>query len=112
MLTNAPIKYEYDKPLPVGWATVVDRQVFSRSDHVTVVYDTPKYKGKINWCHNEFYGYLAGSFELNGETLQGSSGFKIHECLKIPEDYCIRIGKDGWDKFLTKEYFEMWLQKP
>ena len=112
MLNNAPIPYEYDKPLPEEWFEEIDRQVYSRSDSVTIIYNAPKYKGKIVWSYNEFYGYLAACFDFNGECLQASNGNKIHKVLNIPEDYCIRIGRDGWDKFLTKEYFEMWLKKP
>ena len=109
-LENAPLKCDY-KELPEGWATVIDRQVLGESTQVVVTYDAPKYKGMITWEYNRHYGYLARCFEHDGLLLQGSDGFKIHEALKIPEDYCIRIGKDGWDKYLTKEYFEMWLQK-
>lgn len=112
MLDNAPIKYEYDKPLPEGWATVLDSQVFSSSWSTTIAYDTPKYKGTIVWCGNNIYGELAGCFDFNGECLQASSGHDLYKYLNIPEDYCIRTGKDGWMKLLTRPYFEMWLKKP
>ena len=109
MLNNTPIEYKYMK-MPEGYATVTNTQDFSRSDSITVTYNTPKYKGEINWCHNEFYGYLATRFDFEGKVLHGCNGEKIHVVLGIPEDYCKRIGFEGYDKFITKEYFEMWLQ--
>ena len=109
MLTNAPIEYKYNK-LPDGWSKVTDHQIYSHSDSTTVIYRTPKYSGKINWCWNEIYGSLAQNFEINGERLYACNGECLFKHLNIPEDYCIRTGKDGWMKLLTREYFEMWLQ--
>lgn len=111
MLTNAPIKYEYKK-MPEGWAETIDSQVFSRSSHNTVVYNTPKYKGTIIWTDDHYiYGELAGCFDWKDETLQASNGHSLHKTLNIPEDYCIRTGKDGWMKLLTRPYFELWLKQ-
>ena len=110
MIDNAPIPYEYKK-MPEGWATEIDSPVFSRSCCRTIRYNTPKYKGTIVWGYNETYGELPGCFDWNEECLQASDGHDLHKCLNIPEDYCIRTGKDGWMKLLTRPYFEMWLQK-
>lgn len=110
-LTNAPLKYEYNE-LPDGWAKTVDTQVFSKSSSATVDYNTPKYTGRINWCYGDIYGDLPTNFTFNGERLYACDGHNFHTLLNIPEDYCIRTGKDGWMKMITREYFEMWLQKP
>jgi len=108
MLSNTIIKYK-QADLPENWTKVIETQQYSDSDSITVKYNTPKYKGEICWEFNCHYGYLAKRFELNGKTLQANNGESIHKHLNIHEDYCIRIGYEGWDKYLTKPYFEMWL---
>jgi len=109
MLTNAPIEFEYKK-LPKGWAKITpNHDRYSKFTEIT--YNTPKYKGVIRWSYSDIYGELANRFEYDGKELYACDGNKIHKILNIPEDYCIRTGADGWDKFITKEYFEMWLQK-
>lgn len=110
MLNNAPKEYVYLK-MPDSWKRQVDSQVYGRSWDRTVIYDTPRYKGQVVWSGNEIYGELAGAFDWEGQVLHASSGHKLWELLGIPEDYCIRTGKDGWMKLLTREYFEMWLME-
>jgi len=110
LVDNAPIPYEYKK-MPEGWKTQLDSQVFSQSWHLTIRYNTPKYNGVIVWEGDRIYGELPGCFDWNGECLQASDGHDLYKYLNIPEDYCIRTGKDGWMKFLSRPYFEMWLQK-
>lgn len=109
-LSNAPIEYEY-KELPEGWAKKIPNPD-SYSKFTVVTYNTPKYKGVIRWSWNECYGDLASRFEFNGKELYACDGECLYKSLNIPEDYCNRTGAEGWDKMLTKEYFEMWLQKP
>lgn len=110
MLNNAPIQYKSQK-MPEGWATVIDRQTLGSADVETVVYNTPKYKGTIHWYDDRYlYGSLCSSFTWEDKKLLANEGHKLFEVLHIPEDYCIRTGKDGWMKLLQKEYFEMWLQ--
>ena len=108
MISNEPIQYKY-KELPIGTATIIYSSVGSSSS-TTISYNHPKYTGTIIWIYNKFYGELASQFDYNGQRLQACNGHKIHEVLHIHEDYCIRIGCEGWDKYLTRQYFEMWLQ--
>ncbi len=107
-LTNAPKKFVY-RELPETWTKKINSHVFSNSHQDEIQYDTPKYKGTILWEYNTCYGDLPKQFDFNGERLQANNGHKLNTILNIPDDYCIRTGKDGWMKLLTKEYFEMWL---
>jgi hypothetical protein len=110
-MRNSPIPHAGTFVLPDGWAVETDSQVYSRSYSVTIVYDTPKYKGTICWHFNSCWGEFAKSFEWEGKTLYAcNDDGDLDKRLGIPEDYCVRSGANGWHKMLTREMFEQWLR--
>jgi len=109
--TNHPKPHDDVWRLPDGWCYELDFQIFSRSHCVTILYETPAYTGTVYWHFNCCWGEFAGAFEWEGETLHASSGADLGEKLGIPKDYYVRSGKDGWQKLLTREMFEMWLRE-
>lgn len=111
VMRNSPIPHAGTFVLPDGWANEIDSQVYSRSYSVTIVYDTPKYKGTICWHFNSCWGEFAKSFEWEGKTLYAcNDDGDLDKRLGIPEDYCVRSGANGWHKMLTREMFEQWLR--
>lgn len=110
-LDNSPIPFTYRCRMPDGWATTVDRQVLSGGLSETIVYDTPRYKGKIWWSENRYWGDLPHTFTHDGKEYQSSDGHELHVILGISEDYCVRSGAGGWQKALTKDMFEVWLKQ-
>lgn len=110
MLDNAPIRPDYI-PLPPGWRKTIDSQVFSASSSVVMIYDTPVFKGTIHWNDNDMYGSQCTCVETDGKKHHAcNTGGALEEVLKINEDYCIRQGKDGWQKLLTRPGFEQWIK--
>jgi len=111
MINNAPIRPDF-KPLPEGWRTRNElTQVFSCSSLTISVYNAPKFKGEIRWQFNEFYGELGAHFIIDGKHYHAcNKGENLKDVLGVPDDYCVRTGKDGWMKILEKDGFEQWLK--